>query len=69
MNIHSLKSAFCSSAYNLDHKSGFRFSLRPLTFGLAIGLGVGLATKNVGVGIALAVVFAVVNGAFGRRAE
>lgn len=69
MKTNSFKSTFCSHFDNSDIKPGFRLTLRPLIFGLSIGLGVGLATKNVGVGIALAVIFATANGAFGRRAK
>ena len=57
--------SFLASANN----SRLCVALRPFTFPLMIGMGVGLATKNVGVGIALGVLFATVNGAFGRRAE
>ncbi len=69
MKTNSLKSTFCPGLNNSDNKPGFRRSLRPIMFGLTIGLGVGLATKNVGVGIALGVAFATANGVFGRRAD
>lgn len=48
------------------NNSRFCLALRPLMFGLTIGLGVGLATKNIGVGIAVGLVFTVVSGAFRR---
>jgi hypothetical protein len=54
---------------NSSKVSRFCFSLRRFMFGLTIGLGVGLATKNIGIGIANGIVFAVVFGAFGRRAK
>ena len=54
---------------NPSNNTGLRFSLRPFMYGMTLGLGIGLATKNVGVGLAVGIVFAVVFGAFGRRAK
>jgi len=58
-----------NSLFSAVNTSSFCLALRPLMFGLTIGLGIGLATKNLGVGIALGVVFAVVNGGFGCRTK
>ena len=51
------------------NNSRFCLTLRPIMFGLTIGLGIGLATKNLGVGIALGVVFAFLNGGCSCRAK
>ena len=69
MKAQSLKSSFCPATNNSDRKPGIRGFLRPLAFGITIGLAMGLATRNVGVGLALGVGFATANGAFNRRVE
>ena len=69
MKNNSLPSTVSPSLNLANASSGFRLALRPLWFGLIIGLGVGLATKNLAVGLALGVAFTALNGTFGCRAK
>jgi hypothetical protein len=52
-----------------DNNPRYRFSLRPFTLGMIIGLAVGLATKSISLGMALGIVFALSFGAFCRSAK